>query len=156
MCSPSLYVRSNSTGKFSFNAVFDKIGTNTIIIRSSYPGKKTSEVKHEVYYLPPASEYTVKAWPLTADGYSELLSNIQVRTANSQVYVVKGVVQYTVSEKPERVVINSSEDGKSQPVLLENYTKTPLVPGKYYRIYADAYSTYSSMPWLNARYVYKK
>ena len=146
----------DSTGKFSFNAVFDKIGTNTIIIRSSYPGKKTSEVKHEVYYLPPASEYTVKAWPLTADGYSELLSNIQVRTANSQVYVVKGVVQYTVSEKPERVVINSSEDGKSQPVLLENYTKTPLVPGNYYRIYADAYSTYSSMPWLNARYVYEK
>ena len=146
----------DSTGKFSFNAVFDKIGTNTIVIRSSYPGKKTSEVKHEVYYLPPASEYTKKAWPLTADGYSELLSNAQVRIANSQVYVVKGVVQYSVSEKPERVVINTSEDGKSQPVLVENYTKTPLVVGTYYRIYADAYSTYSSMPWLNARYVYKK
>lgn len=146
----------DSTGKFSFNAIFDKIGTNTIVIRSSYPGKKTSEVKHEVYYLPPASEYTRKAWPLTADGYSELLSNAQVRIANSQVYVVKGVVQYSVSEKPERVVINTSEDGKSQPVLVENYTKTPLTVGTYYRIYADAYSTYSSMPWLNARYVYKK
>ena len=146
----------DSTGKFSFNAVFDKIGTNTIIIRSSFPGKKTSEVKHEVYYLPPASEYTKKAWPLTADGYSELLSNAQVRIANSQVYVVKGVVQYSVSEKPERVVINTSEDGKSQPVLVENYTKTPLKVGTYYRIYADAFSTYSSMPWLNARYVYKK
>ena len=146
----------DSTGKFSFNAVFDKIGTNTIVIRSSFPGKKTSEVKHEVYYLPPASEYTRKAWPLTADGYSELLSNAQVRIANSQVYVVKGVVQYSVSEKPERVVINTSEDGKSQPVLVENYTKTPLTVGTYYRIYADAFSTYSSMPWLNARYVYKK
>ena len=146
----------DSTGKFSFNAIFDKIGTNTIIIRSSFPGKKTSEVKHEVYYLPPASEYTKKAWPLSADGYSELLSNAQVRIANSQVYVVKGVVQYSVSEKPERVVINTSEDGKSQPVLVENYTKTPLVVGTYYRIYADAFSTYSSMPWLNARYVYKK
>ena len=146
----------DSTGKFSFNAIFDKIGTNTIVIRSSVPGKRTSEVKHEVYYLPPASEYTKKAWPLSADGYSELLSNMQVRTANSQVYVVKGIVQYSVSEKPERVVINSSEDGKSQPVLVENYTKTPLVPGTYYRIYADAYSTYNSMPWLNARYVYKK
>ena len=146
----------DSTGKFSFNAIFDKIGTNTIVIRSSYPGKKTSEVKHEVYYLPPASEYTRKAWPLTADGYSELLSNAQVRIANSQVYVVKGVVQYSVSEKPERVVINTSEDGKSQPVLVENYTKTPLKVGTYYRIYADAFSTYSSMPWLNARYVYKK
>ena len=146
----------DSTGKFTFNAVFDKIGTNTIIIRASVPGKKTSEVKHEVYYLPPASEYTKKAWPLTADGYSELLSNAQVRIANSQVYVVKGVVQYSVSEKPERVVINTSEDGKSQPVLVENYTKTPLKVGTYYRIYADAFSTYSSMPWLNARYVYKK
>ena len=28
--------------------------------------------------------------------------------------------------------------------------------GKYYRIYADAYSTYSSMPFLNARYTYTK
>ena len=146
----------DSTGKFSFNAVFDKIGDNTIDIKSSYPGMRTSEVKHVVYYLPPASEYTSKAWPLSADGYSELLSNSAVRIANSQVYVVKGVVQYSVSEKPQMVVINTSEDGKSQPVLVQNYTKIHWEVGTYYRIYADAFNTYNSMPWLNARYTYKK
>lgn len=145
-----------STGKFSFNAVFDKIGNNTISIEASYPGRKTSVVDHVVYYLPPASEYTTKAWPLTAEGYSELLSNMSVRASRSQVYVVTGVVQYQETEKPQRVVINTSEDGKSQPVLLENYTKTVWEVGHYYRIYADAYNTYNGMPWLNARYTYSK
>ena len=146
----------DSTGKFTFNAVFDKIGDNTITIQSSYPGMRTSTVNHVVYYLPPASEYTKKAWPLTADGYSELLSNISVRTAKAQVYVVTGVVQYSVSDKPQMVVINTSEDGKSQPVLVQNYTKITWKVGNYYRIYADAFSTYNSMPWLNARYTYTK
>ena len=146
----------NTTGKFSFNAVFDKIGDNTITIKASYGDMRPSEVKHVVYYLPPPDEYTKKAWPLTAEGYSELLSNMQVRIANSQVYVVKGVVQYSVSEKPQRVVINTSEDGKSQPVLVENFTKINWKVGSYYRIYADAFSTYNSMPWLNARYTYTK
>ncbi len=146
----------NTTGKFTFNAVFDKIGYNTISIVASYPGKAPSQVDHEVYYLPPADEYTVKAWPLSADGYAELLSNINVRAEKSQVYVVKGVVQYVVSEKPQMVVINTSDDGKSQPVLVENYTKTKWKVGQYYRLYADAYSTYNGMPWLNARYTYTK
>ena len=146
----------DSTGKFSFYAIFDKIGYNTISIKASYPGKKPSVVDHTVYYLPPASEYTVKAWPLSADGYSELLSNMSVRAAQSQVYVVMGVVQRIVSEKPQQVIINTSEDGKSQPVLLENYTNKTWEVGKYYRIYADAYSMYNGMPWLNARYTYLK
>ncbi len=145
----------NTTGKFTFNAIFDKIGNNTISIVASYPGKRDSQVDHVVYYLPPADEYTVKAWPLTAEGYAELLSNISVRARQSQVYVVKGVVQYSVSDKPQMVVINTSEDGKSQPVLVENYTKTKWEVGKYYRLYADAYSTYNGMPYLNARYTYK-
>ena len=146
----------DTTGKFTFNAVFDKIGNNTISIQATYDGKRPSQVDHTVYYLPPADEYTVKAWPLSADGYSELLSNINVRAANSQVYVVKGVVQYTVSEKPQMVVINTSDDGKSQPVVVENFTKTKWEVGKYYRLYADAASTYGGMPLLNARYTYTK
>ena len=146
----------NSTGKFSFNAVFDHIGNNTISIVASYPGKKPSQVDHVVYYLPSPDIYTVKAWPLTPEGYAELLSNINVRAQNNQVYVVKGVVQYSVSDKPQMVVINTSDDGKSQPVLVENYTKTKWEVGKYYRLYADAYSTYNGMPYLNARYTYTR
>lgn len=146
----------DTTGKFTFNAIFDKIGDNTISIIASYPGKKPSQVDHVVYYLPPADEYTVKAWPLSADGYAELLSNISVRAEKNQVYVVKGIVQYVVSDKPQMVVINTSDDGKSQPVLVQNYTKTKWEVGKYYRLYADAYNTYNGMPWLNARYTYLK
>lgn len=146
----------DSTGKFSFNAVFDHIGDNTISITASYPGKKPSLVEHTVYYVPPASEYSVKAWPLSPEGYSELLSNITYRASYGQVYVVTGVVQYAISQKPQMVVINTSEDGKSQPVLVQNYSKTNWEVGHYYRLYADAYSTYNSMPWLNARYTYSK
>ena len=146
----------DTTGKFSFIAVFDTIGNNTISIVATYPGKKASQVDHVVYYVPPPDEYTVKAWPLTAEGYAELLSNITVRAANSQVYVVKGIVQYTVSDKPQMVVINTSDDGKSQPVLVENHTKTKWEVGKYYRLYADAFSTYSGMPYLMVRYTYTK
>lgn len=146
----------DTTGKFTFNAVFDHIGDNKITINASYPGKKPSHVEHTVYYLPPASEYTVKAWPLTEAGYSELLSNMTYRAAHSQVYLVTGVVQYSESEKPQMVVINTSPDGKSQPVLLQNYTKTKWEVGKYYRIYADADSTFNNMPKLNARYSYDK
>ena len=146
----------NSTGKFSFIAIFDQIGDNTISIVASYQDKKPSQVDHVVYYVPPPDEYTVKAWPLTAEGYSELLSNIAVRAARFQVYVVKGVVQYSISDKPQMVVINTSDDGKSQPVVVQNHTKTKWEVGKYYRLYADAFSTYNGMPWLNARYTYTK
>ncbi len=146
----------DSTGKFSFNAVFDHIGNNTISITASYPGRKPSVVEHTVYYVPPADEYTVKAWPLSAEGYAELLSNTAVRASYGQVYVVTGVVQYSISTKPQMVVINTSEDGKSQPVLVQNYSRTTWEVGNYYRLYADAYSTYNSMPWLNARYTYTK
>lgn len=146
----------DSTGKFSFNAIFDHIGNNTISITASYPGRKPSVVEHTVYYVPPADQYTIKAWPLSAEGYSELLSNMAHRASYGQVYVVTGVVQYSVSEKPQMVVINTSEDGKSQPVLVQNYSRTTWEVGQYYRLYADAYSTYNSMPWLNARYTYTK
>ena len=123
------------------------------------PGKKTSVVDYQVYYLPSASEYTPKAWPMGgATGsaeYSEYLSNSQTRIKNTQVYVVTGTVQYVVSEKPQMVVINTSADGQSQPVLVENYTKTKWKVGEYYRIYGDAYGLYNNMPWLAARYTYK-
>ncbi len=36
------------TGAFTFNAIFDKIGYNTISIEASYPGKKTSRVDYVI------------------------------------------------------------------------------------------------------------
>ena len=70
--------------------------------------------------------------------------------------MAKGTIQYIVSDKPQMAVVNTSDDGQSQPVLLENNTKTTWVVGQYYEIYADAYGTYNSMPWLQARYTYAK
>ena len=144
----------DSTGEFSFNAIFDHYGDNTITITSAMEGKKTSTVNYVIYYVPEPNVYTPKAWPLDAAGYSELLSNITVRVAKSQVYLAEGTIQYLVSEKPQMAVINTSADGQSQPVLVENFTKTTWEVGKSYRIYGDAYGTYNGMPWLAARYTY--
>lgn len=146
----------DSTGEFSFIAVFDQIGDNTVTITASYPGKKTSVVNYVIYYLPPVDTYTKSAWPLASAEYAELISNITYRAAHNQVYVVMGKLAYLVSEKPQMGVFYTSDDGKSQPVLVENCTKKNWEVGTYYRIYADAYGTYNNMPWLCGRYVYLK
>ena len=146
----------DTTGDFSFNAVFDHIGYNTISITASYPGKKTSRVDYTIYYVPSPDDYTTVAWPLNADAeYNELLNNIEVRAAKTQVYLGVGTIAYFVSEeKPQLAVMYCSDDGKTRPVLLENQTKTTWKVGEYYKIYCDAYSTYNGMPWLIARYTY--
>ncbi|MBE5768398.1 MAG: hypothetical protein E7333_02230 [Clostridiales bacterium] len=146
----------DTTGEFSFMATFDHIGYNTITITASVPGKKTSKVDYTVYYVPNIDVYSRKAWPLYESEYAELLSNIKTRSERSQVYVAEGTVAYEVSSKPQMVVIYTSKDGKSQPVLLENQSKTKWVVGEAYKIYADAYGTYDNMPWLVARYTYPK
>ncbi len=146
----------DTTGVFSFNAVFDHIGYNTISITASYPGKKMSQVDYTIYYVPTQDIYTRAAWPLNKDAeYTELLRNMDARAAKSQVYLGVGTIAYFVSEdKPQLAVMYCSDDGKSRPILIENQTKTTWKLGEYYKIYCDAYSTYNGMPWLIARYTY--
>ena len=145
----------DSTGAFSFIAIFDHIGNNLIKISSSYPGKKTSTIEYTVYYVPPVDKYTSSAWPLNREAeYTELLGNISFRASRTQVYVITGKVDSFISEKPQQAVFYTSDDGKSRPVVLENYTKTTWEKGVYYRIYADVYGNYSNMPWLYARFTY--
>ena len=146
----------DTTGAFSFYAVFDKYGDNIIKINSHYPGRKTSSIEYKVYYVPNQDQYTPKAWPLSAEGYSELVGNIAYRAEHTQVYVVMGVIDHFVSEKPQMAVVYTSADGKSQPVLVQNFTKTTWEEGQFYRIYADVYGSYDNMPWLYARYTYAK
>ena len=146
----------NTTGRFTFNALFDHIGDNTITIIASVPGKKPSRVDHTVYYVPSADEYTRKAWPMDARNYMDLIERNNELTEKSQVYVVKGIVQYQISEKPQIVVINSSDDGKSQPVVLENKTKKKWVVGEYYQVFGDADLMYDSKPHLLVRFSYDK
>ncbi len=145
----------DTTGEFTFNAVFDHIGYNTISISASYPGKKTSRVDYVIYYVPNPDDYTIKAWPLNKDAeYSELLSNIEFRASRTQIYVAVGTISHFVSESPQMAVIYCSDDGTTRPVLLENQTKTTWEEGEYYTIYCDAYGTYNGMPWMIARYTY--
>ena len=147
----------DKTGKFYFYALFDKIGYNTITINATYEGKSVT-VNHEVYYLPDEMIYSKKAWGLDAANYSELLNNMPVRIKNGQIYVVKGVVDREEASKPQRVVIYTSEDGKSQPVVIEvpRASNKHLEVGKAYEIYADVTSSYNSMPVLMGRYFHDK
>lgn len=149
----------DSSGEFSFIAVFDHIGTNTISITADMEGKQQSVVNYDVYYVPPASVYTPKAWPMSSQNHAELLSNNAVRVARTQIYVCEGTIEYFISEKPQLAVMNAIDPfnpDRTNPVLLENNTKTTWVVGKKYSIYADAYGMYNNMPRLAARYTYRK
>ncbi len=146
-----------STGAFKFDAVFTKIGINTIIIQADYPGKQSTVVKYDVYHLPDPDHYTPKAWALNAEfGYPDLLANLATRVNNTQIYVMTGPALEIISTKPQLVVFDAA-DGKGTPmkVLMENQTKTPWVLGERYRLYADAYGSYGGIPRLIARYTYK-
>ena len=146
----------NTTGEFTFYAIFDKVGYNTVSIQATYPGKKTSRVDYVIYYLPSADEYTRKAWSLNRSAdYAELMGNISFRAENTQIYYAYGSFDSFVSESPQMGIMYCSEDSLSQPVLFQNETKTKWEKGKEYRIYADVYGTYNGMPWLIVRYCYK-
>lgn len=145
----------DSTGEFSFIALFDHIGTNRITLSAAVDGKKTSVVNYDVYYVPNADVYTRKAWPMREAEYVELLGNIQVRVANTQVYMIEGEVAEIVSEKPQIVKIYTG--GKDErPVCIQNFTKRNWKVGSRYSFYADAAGTYNNWPLLNGRYSYPK
>ena len=146
----------DTTGEFSFYAVFDQIGDNTITVTASMPGKQTSVLNYVVYYVPPASEYTVKAWKLIDGGYAELLNNISLRTANKQIYLAAGTITSIISEKPQMAIIDTGTDGAEQLLMVENYSKTTWKVGDWYRLYGDVAGSYDGIPWLQVRYTYSE
>lgn len=103
----------------------------------------------------PASEYTAKAWALTASDYNDLLENITLRTQNAQVYLCKGVITEILAENPQFAIMDTSTDGNEQLVLLQNESSTQWELGKTYRVYADVSGLYGSIPWLNGRYTFE-
>ncbi|MGI6214638.1 MAG: hypothetical protein ACOYIT_01945 [Christensenellales bacterium] len=148
----------DSTGEFSFDAIFDHFGTNTIRIQADYPGKQSTVIEYNVYYVPNPNTYTTRAWALNDGfGYPDLLANLPKRIEKTQVYVMTGVAVESVSEKPQLIIFDIS-DGKTSsalPVLLENQSKTTWELGERYRIYGEAYGMYNNMPRLVARYTYE-
>ncbi len=145
-----------STGTFAFDAVFTKIGNNTVIIQADYPGKARTVINYDVYYLPGPGDYTRKAWALNDGfGYPDLLANLNTRIANTQIYVFTGPVLEIISKSPQLAVIDAGDGvGTSLEVMVENRTKTEWKAGERYRLYADAYGMYGRIPRLIARYTY--
>lgn len=149
----SLKVKS---GKFSG---FSSIATNLdYLADGTYEPQVvphiTAEEAAAVQPVPPAEEYTAKAWPLTAETYADLLKNAETRY--SQVYAVKGVVHQVLFHSPVTVIINTGDNGKTQPVIIEcpEQNGISLEAGTRCRIYADVSSACYILPVLTARYIY--
>ena len=104
--------------------------------------------------VPPPEEYTAKAWPVTAESYADLLGSAEGRYG--QVYLVTGTVHQVLSQSPVRVIINTGEGGKPQPVVVEFPEPLTFDPeaGSSWRIYADVTSSCYILPVLTARYIY--
>lgn len=139
-------------GIFSFEAVFNKIGNNTIIIKASAPGYADSIVEHDVYYVPVADVYTRKAWSMK-DQYTDYLNNAEKRILNTQIYQCDGTIVEILANNPQMGVMELS-DGSNRKLLLTNNTYDTWMVGSVYRVFADAYGLYDGAPWLNARYSY--
>ncbi|HNW85888.1 MAG TPA: hypothetical protein PKJ47_02985 [Candidatus Limiplasma sp.] len=144
---------TDTDGSFTFKALFDKIGDNTIIITADYPGKKQTRVEYTVYYVPSIDVYSRKAWDIVTQ-YNDLMDNIDLRKNNSQIYVCVGKILSIETTKPQRAFMECTTDNGTVTVYIENSTQTQWNEGQSYRLYADAYGMYSSKPWLIARYTY--
>ena len=143
-----------SSGTFSFKAVFNRIGTNTITIEASYPGKKTTVVNFDVYHVPSARNYTPKAWPMDAYNYTQYLDTLATRVRNTTIYVCKGRITQILSDSPQRALMETGTETTSRMVLLDNMSNDTWEVGDYLRVYGDAYGAYDGKPWLVGRYTY--
>ena len=114
----------------------------------------TAEEREANNQVPPSEEYTAKAWPLDAEGYSDLLNNMEDRYG--QVYMVTGTVHQVLSQSPLSVIVNTGADGKSQPVIIEYPVQSGFSAetGSRCRIYADVTSSCYILPVLTARYTF--
>ena len=143
-----------STGTFSFMAVFNRIGTNTITIEASYPGKKTTTVNFDVYHVPSAKNYTPKAWPMDAYNYTQYLDTLPTRVRQTTIYVCKGTITQILSDSPQRALMETGNETTSRLVLLDNLSNDSWEVGDTLRVYGDAYGAYDGKPWLIGRYTY--
>ncbi len=140
------------SGEFSFEAVFSKIGNNTIRITASVPGYEPSTVEHEVYYVPIADIYTRKAWSMK-DQYTDYLNNSDRRISNTQIYQIDATCTEIISTNRQMAVFELT-DGSGRSVALTNYTYDNWQVGSTYKLFGDAYGVYNGAPWLNGRYSY--
>lgn len=154
-------------GTFRFEMNLTRIGDNKITITASAPGKESSVITHNVYYLPTEAEYSAKAWKMD---YSALLNYYEVwagRIFLCQGEVVELLPEPTplpdATEAPasseasmdnQTLLLNVGEDSE-QLVYIENYSGVTVEAGKSYKMFADVAGLKSGYPHLIARYVYE-
>lgn len=144
----------DSDGSFNFRAKFEKIGNNSIVIQVENKERtKSTQVEHIVYYVPNIDIYSRKAWDIKTQ-YTDLMDNLDVRKNRSQIYVCQGIVERIDTTKPQRAYMNIGTPESPLMIYVENSSKTVWEEGRFYRLYADAYGMYDSLPWLITRYTY--
>ena len=140
-------------GTFTFKAIFDTIGDNTIIITADYPGKTQTRVEYTVYYVPSVDKYSRVAWDIVSQ-YTDLVDNMSLRKSRNQIYVCIGEILSIETTRPQRAFMECTNAAGTVTVYVENQTKTTWEAGQSYRLYGDAYGMYSQVPWLIVRYTY--
>ncbi len=145
----------NTDGTFSFTAIFENYGNNTITITSDFQEKKQSLVNYDIVYVPTPEIYTAKnVWPMKPDEYNHFLNNTGSVVKNRQKYLCVGTITSFLNKKPQLAVMNVGTEEKPLEILVENGTRTQWEIGSSYKLYADAYGLYGDIPRLTARYTY--
>ena len=103
--------------------------------------------------MPNIDIYSRKAWDIKTQ-YTDLMDNLDLRKSKSQIYVCRGTITKVDTTKPQRAYMNIGTETSPLQIYVENSSKTTWEEGKSYRLYADAYGMYDSLPWLIARYTY--
>ena len=123
----------NESGDFSFRASFDHLGYNTVTIRASKPGFNDSVISFQVYYVPTLNEYSRSAWKMD---YQQVLYCWDIW--DGRVFMCRGDIVAVQSDEPNIVVIDVSDNGSGQYLVIENMSDIHIAePGGRYTIFAD-------------------
>jgi len=140
-------------GTFTFKAVFDTIGDNTIVITADYPGKSQTRLEYSVYYVPSVDKYSRKAWDIVSQ-YTDLMDNMPKMKKRNQIYVCIGKILSIETTRPQRAFMECTNAAGTVKVYVENQTRTTWEVGQSYKLFGDAYGMYDQVPWLIVRYTY--
>lgn len=120
-------------GNFSFVALFDHYGDNTVTLRAAKAGCTDSVVSFNVYYVPAIGEYSRKAWKMD---YQNLIYCWQ--EWDGRVFNCTGTVVALMEDDPSTLVIDISQDGSGKYLVIKNQSDKEITEiGARYTIYAD-------------------
>jgi len=120
-------------GSFSFRATFPRLGYNTITLRARKTGSPDSVISFDIYYVPTINEYSRNAWKMD---YQQVLYCWDIW--DGRIFLCRGDIVAVLSDDPNVVVIDVSDTGSGQYLVIENMSDLHIPePGGRYTIYAD-------------------